>query len=86
MSQFLTTGQLARGLRQLGIYPPASEVVVRGWCEAGELTYWRNPVGQGRYLPKVSATRQFLIDKFGTTPEQLDVLSKRLGVNLSAAK
>ena len=81
----VTTGDLARALVQEG-FPVATDDMVRSWCESGEIEFWKNPVGSGRYFLQPQSTLKFLKNRFQYSPDQISRIGERVGWNLNQKK
>jgi hypothetical protein len=79
------TGDLARALVQEG-FPVATDDMVRSWCEAGEIEYWKNPVGQGHYFLQPQSTLKFLKNYFQYDSDKITRIAERVGWNLNQKK
>lgn len=81
----VTTGDLARALYLEG-FPVATDDMVRSWCEAGEIEYWKNPVGAGRYFLQPQSTLKFLKSRFQYDQNRIARIAERVGWNIGQQK
>lgn len=77
----IRTGDLARALVSVG-FPVATDDMVRGWCEAGKIESWKNPVKNGHYFLQPDSMIDFLKREFQFSNDQMDQICGRLEVKL----
>ena len=79
----ITTGDFARALQP--DWRPATDNIVRGWCESGLLKACRNPLGGKYALDPESIQNDILLGlllKHGEiTRENVEVILSRLGIS-----
>lgn len=76
----ITTGDLARALKE--DFPPATDDMVRAWCEEGHIDYWKNPFGK-RYFLKPQSIKEFLVAHFSMDEKAILRIGAILRVNFN---
>jgi len=75
----ISTGVFAKAIKD---YFPASEPMVRAWCEEGLLKARRNPAKeQGHWLIMPDGIKAFLVDHLSFDPEEVSQVERKLGIN-----